>query len=117
VPGGVLYGDVKINAAMEFAPIDTDTYSYIPQVSDDFNGMLFYQARNNPASVQIEGDSDEGDLSGTLYAKWGDIKLAGQGTYDAQFVVGSMEVTGQGDITINYDGDDLGKAPRIFLVE
>ncbi len=67
--------------------------------------------------MQIEGDSEEGNLAGTLYAKWGDVKIAGQGTYDAQFVVGTMEITGLGDVTINYDGDNLGKAYKLFLVE
>jgi hypothetical protein len=117
VPPGVFYGDVKINAAIRFAPIDTGAHSYIPPVATDFNGMLFYQARDNPAGMQIEGDSDEGDLTGTLYAKWADVKIAGQGAYDAQFVVGSMEITGGGDVTISYDGSKTGKAPRVFLVE
>lgn len=116
-PNDVNFGNVKINADMQFNGIDTSTYAYSPAVSDEFDGMLFYQRRWNDASMQIEGDSDTGSLSGTLYSKWGDVKLAGQGTYDAQFIVGSMDITGQGDVTINYDGDNLGKAAKVFLVE
>ena len=111
------YGNVKINAAMQFNPLDTSEYAYAPPVEDVFDGMLFYQRRALDASMQIEGDSEEGNLSGTLYAKRGDVKIAGQGTYDAQFVVGSMDITGQGDVTINYDGDNIGKALKLFLVE
>jgi hypothetical protein len=116
-PSDVEFGGVLINAGMEFSPIDTDTYAYDTPVSEDFNGMLFYQRRWNTSDIQIEGNSADGNLSGTLYAKWADVKIAGQGTYDAQFVVGSMDITGQGDITIDFDGDDVGRAPRIFLVE
>jgi Flp pilus assembly protein TadG len=111
------YGGTKINAAMVFKPIDTATYSYSPPVDEQYNDMLFFQARDNASQMQIEGDSDEGNLSGTLYAKWAEVKIAGQGTYDFQFVVGSMDIVGQGDITLKYDGDDFGKAPRVFLVE
>ncbi len=116
-PGNVKFGNIKINADMQFNGIDTASYAYSPAVSDVFDGMLFYQRRWSTASMQVEGDSDGGNLSGTLYAKWGDVKLAGQGTYDAQFIVGSMEITGQGDITINYNGDNVGKAAKVFLVE
>jgi hypothetical protein len=117
-PSDTIFGKIKINAAMQFSPIDTEIYTYDPPVSgDDFDNMLFYQRRWNDAEIQIEGNSDEGDLAGTLYAKWAEVKIAGQGTYDAQFVVGSMDLSGQGDITINYNGDNSGKAPRIFLVE
>ena len=116
-PKNVEFGDIKINAAMQFNPLDTSEHTYGTPVSDEFDGMLFYQRRWNESDMQIEGDSEEGNLAGTLYAKWGEVKIAGQGTYDAQFVVGTMDIIGQGDITINYDGDDLGKALKLFLVE
>jgi hypothetical protein len=116
-PNDTKFGKIKINASMVLNPLDTSAYVYAPDVSSDFDQMLFYQRRWNDATIQIEGNSDEGSLSGTLYAKWADVQISGQGTYDAQFVVGSMEIDGQGDITINYDGDNVGKAAKIFLVE
>ena len=79
--------------------------------------MLFYQRRRNTKGLDIQGDSSAGDLSGTLYAKWAPVKIAGSGTYDAQFVVGSMEITGSGVVTIDYAGKKMGKAPQVFLVE
>ena len=60
---------------------------------------------------------DQGLLEGTLYAKWGHTKISGQGTYDAQFIVGSMAIDGQGDVTILFVGGKKGKAPQVFLVE
>jgi len=116
-PDGAHFGDVVINAAMQFSPIDTDAYVYDPPIAEAFNGMLFYSRRRNTGTIQIEGNSEEGNLSGTLYAKWSDVSINGQGTYDAQFVVGSMKIDGQGEVTILYDGDRLGKAPQVFLVE
>jgi Flp pilus assembly protein TadG len=118
------FGTITINAGMEFSPIDLDDpvlyaeYQASGTIPDEmFNGMLFYQRRRDTVGLDIQGSSSEGMLSGTLYAKWAHVKLAGQGTYDAQFVVGSMEITGSGVVTIDYAGKKLGKAPQVFLVE
>jgi len=113
---GANFGAVTINAAMQFSPIDSQQYVYDRDVSA-FDGMLFYQRRRNTATADIQGNSEQGVLSGTMYAKWAHFKLAGQGTYDAQFFVGSLAVTGQGDVTLSYTGDKKGKAPQVFLVE
>jgi Flp pilus assembly protein TadG len=126
IPGDdSLLGAIKINAAMLFSPIDVTEYNYgnpprftgdVP-VSSEFDGMLFYQRRGSSMGLDIQGDAEEGMLEGTLYAKWGHTKISGQGTYDAQFVVGSMAIDGQGDVTINFVGGKKGKAPQVFLVE
>lgn len=109
---------VTINGAAMLTPIDSRKYSYpgTPDIAV-FDGMLFYQRRWYPAAVDIQGNSTAGSLSGSIYAKWANFKISGQGTYGAQFVVGSMTVPGQGDVTITYAGDDLGRAPNVFLVE
>ncbi len=115
---GAEFGGITINASMKLGPIDFDEHDYSAfPVDPVFEGMLFFQRRRNGQAINIEGNAAEGRLSGTLYAKWAPIKIAGQGTYDAQFVVGSMVVTGTGDIVIHYTGKKLGKAPQIFLVE
>jgi hypothetical protein len=68
--------------------------------------------------MSITGNAAEGTLTGTLYAKWAEVQITGQGTYDAQFVVGSMKITGQGDITIlSSTGSERGKANDVYLVE
>ena len=102
------YGDLQLRQSV----------SRRRSVSPEFNGMLFYQRRRNNNPMTITGDSSSsGLLAGTLYAKWANVQISGQGTYDAQFVVGSISVTGQGNVTINYSGQNLGKAPGVFLVE
>ena len=45
------------------------------------------------------------------------LKIAGNGTYHAQFVVGSMETTGNGNITIHDGGVPYAQTEKVFLVE
>ncbi len=114
------FGGFTINAGMVFSPIDVEDpsfdYSGAPGI-ETFDGMLFYQRRANAQGVDIQGGSSEGLMTGTLYAKWANFKISGQGTYDAQFVCGSMSVTGTGDVTLTFGGKKRGKAPAVFLVE
>ena len=114
-PANAKFGDIKINAAMTFCGLDATTYMVVGVSA--FDNMLFYQRRLSEADMQIEGDSAAGNLKGTLYAKWGEARISGSGTYDAQFVVGTMDISGQGDITIVYNGNGVAKAPKVFLVE
>ena len=119
-------GGVAINAEMHFTPIDTDIsptlygrYNFAPATlpSDAFNGMLFYQRRGSEETVKITGNAALGTLEGTIYAKWALFDIAGQGTYDAQFVVGRIKVSGQGNVTILSAGGGRGRANQVFLVE
>ena len=68
-----------------------------------FDGMLFYQRRMSDSRMQIEGNSADGYLAGSFYAKWGELTINGQGTYDSSFVVGSLKAEGQAVMTINPD--------------
>jgi Flp pilus assembly protein TadG len=123
LPNTEYAGGFTINAGMSFSPISTSQVSYssmysgAPAVSSVFDGMLFYQRRRHKASITIAGNSSAGNLAGTLYAKWSNFQITGQGTYDAQFVAGSMSVTGQGDVTILSAGEGRGRANQIYLVE
>jgi hypothetical protein len=123
LPNSDYAGGFQINAGMKFSPIDTTQVNYAslypnaPAVTSEFNGMLFFQRRRHRASVQIAGDSATGKLAGTLYAKWSNFQISGQGTYDAQFVAGSLSITGQGNVTILGAGEARGKANQIYLVE
>jgi len=117
-------GGFRVNERITFTPIDTKTYDYrnlypgARTVSSVFDGMLFYQRRRNPRTLNIEGESGAGGkLEGTLYAKWALVAIAGSGTYDAQFVVGSMYISGGGVVTVNYTGSGGGNAPAVYLVE
>lgn len=122
-PDNPTTGQVTFNGAIQFSPIDTSKYNYgslysgAQNVSSKFDGILFFQRRRNGQQMNIEGNSGQGKLSGTVYAKWANLQISGQGTYDAQFILGLMSVTGSGNVTINYTGKLQGKAPAVFLVE
>lgn len=117
---GTTFGTVSVNSVINFRPIDTTNanldYSSMPGISV-FNGMLFYQRRGNAQSVAISGNAADGYIGGTVYAKWSRFQISGQGVYDAQFLVGTMDITGNADITFNYAGQGFGKAPNVYLVE
>ncbi len=128
--GSAYWGAFQMNASMEFTPIDlTATPPLYPDPRHSarsayarapdpvYDGMLFFQRRRNNQPFYIEGNAAEGNLAGTLYMKWALTSISGQGTYNAQFVVGSMDITGNGIVTVNYTGQKVGKAPAVFLVE
>ncbi|HEV2294145.1 MAG TPA: pilus assembly protein TadG-related protein [Tepidisphaeraceae bacterium] len=120
---GAVFGGVDISAAIALTPIDTKAYQYASmytgakQISNAYNGMLFYQRRRSNAITKIVGNSATGGLTGTLYGKWGRFDISGQGSYAAQFIVGSMDITGSGTVRILGGGSALGRANRVFLVE
>jgi Flp pilus assembly protein TadG len=107
--GKVTFGSATINAGLKFSGINNP--------ASPFHGMLFYQRRLNTQEFSIQGNSSSGNLQGTIYAKWASMKIAGQGTYNAQFVVGSLTTTGTGMMHILDGGTLIGQANQVFLVE
>ncbi|MBI1914732.1 MAG: hypothetical protein HYS12_08350 [Planctomycetes bacterium] len=99
--------------------INGGTVSFVPLTDSNspFNGFLFYQRRWNTTTAAISGNSNSLNLQGTLYAKWARFQVSGQGTYQAQFLVGSMTIDGGATVTINAAGKNIGKANLVFLVE
>jgi hypothetical protein len=95
----------------------TVNLSGLSDTGSPFNGMLIYQARLNTSTLSVGGNSDTVNLTGTVYAPWATFKLAGQGRYLAQFLIGSMQITGNGSVTVYGTGKNFGKANLVFLVE
>ncbi len=79
--------------------------------------MLVYQRRWNRKPLKLEGNSDSDEVMGTVYAKWADLMIAGEGIYDTQLVVGSLALQAGANVTIQYKGERASRAPRIFLLE
>jgi len=124
VTDGALLGRVTINAGLQMSPIDTSKFDYASLyagaavVSDEFDGMLFFQRRRSTETVTIGGNSSAGTLAGTLYAKWASFGITGQGTYNAQFIAGSITCSGQGAVTVQAAADAIrGRAAVVYLVE
>jgi Flp pilus assembly protein TadG len=114
--GNPSFGGITINGGTG-ANAGTIGLTGLNDSQSPFNGMLFYQRRWNTQSADINGGSDTTQLNGTIYAKWARFKLDGSGVYNSQFLVGSLALSGQANITINYAGKNTGKAPQVFLVE
>lgn len=128
VDDGATLGGFTVNDSMLLSPIDTENINYTasrgpytpPATAGNisvFNGMLFFQRRRSTQTISINGGGTTAALSGTLYAKWANFTLAGQGAYDAQFVAGSISITGLADVTVLSAGKARGKANQLFLVE
>lgn len=113
-PGAVSskFGGITINGGTG----TLSPYNNPNNASDPFNGLLIYQRRYNTVQATIGGSSAP-TVSGTFYAKWANFQLAGGGNWNAQFIVGSLSLTGQSTLTINATGKNLGKANLVFLVE
>jgi Flp pilus assembly protein TadG len=88
-----------------------------PPTGNTFAGVLFYQRRWNTQDASVGGNSATVNMTGTMYDKWGNFILAGQGTYNAEFVVGSMTISGNAAVTINATGKNQGRVNQVFLVE
>jgi hypothetical protein len=106
------FGGISISASA------TVTLSPNNTAGNVFRGVLFFQRRANKSTAGIAGNGGGTlNLSGTIYAKWANFQVSGGGTYPAQFVVGSIAISGQADLTINYSGGNLGRANQVYLVE
>ena len=106
---GSKFGGFRFNASAQLAPLN--------HPGTLFHGLLFYQRRANLQTIQIAGQSNQGDLQGILYAKNAELQISGQGTYNAQMVVGRLQKTGNGDIVIQTTAAAPATARKVFLVE
>lgn len=114
-------GDTLGSTSAQFADVTINganvTLNGLKNAASPFDGMLFYQRRWNTKGVDVQGNGSGTILIGTLYGQWANFKVSCQGTYNAQFIAGSLAVSGGANITINYAGTKQGKAPLVFLVE
>lgn len=82
-----------------------------------FHGMLFYLRRRNDSAVSVSGNAVAGQVVGTVYSKWSQLTLTGQGVFNTQFVVGNVKWAGNGNMTLSASGYDLARASLVYLVE
>lgn len=110
-------GGINISGGGQGFSLSFTPFNNTGNANDPFNGLSFYQRRWNTSTLSISGSASDTTLDGTWYAKWARFNLAGSGNYNAQFLVGSMTITGQATVTINATGKEKGKANLVFLVE
>lgn len=125
---GATFEGVSLTSSINISPIDTDRitelvggyhllYNGAKSVSSTFDGMTYYQRRYNTSEISITGNAADGALTGSFYSKWGHLKMAGQGAFQAQFIVGSVTLSGNGTISVLGAGENAGRANNLFLVE
>lgn len=110
-PGNPTFGSVEItgNAAINLTPYTNS--------SSPFDGMVLYQRRLNPMPLKLAGNGSSDVLSGTVYAKWAPLDLSGNGTFNSQFVVQRVEISGNGTLVLDVAGQHLAQSELVFLVE
>jgi Flp pilus assembly protein TadG len=113
---GVNFGSLNVSGNSG-SSITLSAYNNAGNASDPFNALMYYQRRWNTTGLSIQGNASNVNVGGTWYAKWAGFTLGGNGTYNAQFLVGSMTINGGASVTINATGKNKGKASLVFLVE
>jgi len=102
------FGAITIHGGTTF------NLSGITSSGSPFIGMLVFQDRSNTDTITVSGTSDA-NVSGTFYAPTANVTISGSATYDSQFIVGTMTVTG-GSPAINIV-PPAPRAPLVYLVE
>ena len=98
--------------------VDIDSYySGLVDATSPYDGLLIYQDRSDrrPIIVRQLGTNNRA-FTGHVYAKWAPVLLAGTGTIEATFTVGSMKIMNDGSLTITPPAL-LPPAEDVFLVE
>jgi len=124
VTGGDLYGEdvmlyivgtghVKLtgNGAVHITPTAVD--------SGPYGGILIWQAKGNAATADITGTDQFEGLAGTVYFPSAHVDVTG--TSDSfgirQLISDTVGISGNGTVTINYDGRNPAPGTKGFLVK
>lgn len=98
--------------------LPSSTFAGLNDAGSPFHGMLIYQRRHDRRPIAIVRSDllGGGVFQGTVYSKWGHVILAGQGTYDARFVAGTMRIIALQNVEL-HPGTLLPAAEDVYLVE
>jgi hypothetical protein len=111
-------GTTKIagNGAVSLTPPDTGTY----------NGITYFQARNNTNTVEVDGNGST-QITGTIYASSALMKVVGNGGLDGtgnpldtignQYISNTLTVSGNGGFNVAYNPQNTINVRIINLVE
>jgi len=116
--------DLAGTGSIVATPLDQDntefcniSYNYPATVNWVYEGVMIFQSRSNLNEAKIVG-TNLMDLEGTLYFPKNLVDLSGTGDgFGNQMIADSYEISGTGEIIINYDGRNRAPANRSFIVE
>ncbi|MCL5429268.1 MAG: pilus assembly protein TadG-related protein [Chloroflexi bacterium] len=90
--------------------------------SGDYQGMMLFMAQANVSTISITGNGMV-STTGTIYGALSTGNLTGNGAntvLNAQLIVNTLNVTGNGELALNYDPDQIyggGNKPVVSLEE
>lgn len=104
---------VVINAALIGS-----SFSPLSGTGSPFDGMLIYQRRQDYRAIVIANQQLLGGstISGRIYAKWGHVLFAGNGSYDVSIAAGTVRLASVLAITLSPT-NRFAAAKDVFLVE
>ncbi|QDV54075.1 pilus assembly protein TadG-related protein [Rosistilla oblonga] len=100
------------------SPLPGSRLSGLNDPSSPYHGMLVYQRPRDRRPITILSLQTLGitQFSGTVYSRWGHAILAGSGTFNSSFAVGTMRVVTLGNISLRPSGY-FPAASDVYLVE
>ena len=86
--------------------------------SGPYVGILFWQSRTAPQTMSITGGGNF-TMVGTFYAADALLTISGSGTatIGSQYISRTLNLGGNGNITINYSDNTTGRLREVILVE
>jgi len=97
------------------SPPDPDIHTF-PGAST-YEGVTVFQARGNTTESRITGTSDM-NLEGTFYFPSNPVYISGDSMQCGnQLVAYRLDISGNGNLTINYDGRFPAPGNHVFLVQ
>lgn len=104
---------VVINAALL-----NSSFTPLQDPLSPLNGLLLYQRRNDFRPIAIVNQTLIGGaaIRGTIYAKWGHVIFAADGTYDVRIVAGSLRLAAVLSLAFT-PSQLLPPAQDVYLVE
>jgi hypothetical protein len=111
--------DLEGNGTINITGIDPDTYTYSSDVSV-YEGVTIFQnsASNTNKTVSKLVGTNTMNLGGTLYFRNNEIDISGTSAgVGNQLIADTINISGNGQITINYDGRNPAAGNRVFIVQ
>lgn len=90
-----------------------------PLTSGPYAGMTYFQNRNGDQEVHIEGNGNF-NIKGTLYSAGAELQVTGNGALSnigSQYVTKDLEIGGNGNVGITWNGTEVARTRIITLVE
>jgi hypothetical protein len=118
--GVMLYNDPGTSQSQGITITGQGVVTMSPYVNgtSPYNGMLLFQNRTADVTVQITGNGNY-NVTGTVYAASALVKISGNGdaSIGSQYISRTLDIGGNGNLTINYNAAPHPRQRILQLVE